>query len=302
MKLRALFVAATLAIVLPAATLGAITKQDRANGARACTTLRASLGTNTFALTYKTFGTCVSAWTTKAASDRVAATRACHAKGLTGTKLSACVRAGTRARLNAQVSTTKNAAKACAAELQSLGATAFEQNYGNNTNLRNAFGKCVSLHASGKTTGNPPATTRFTADLSQLNNSGVTGTVHLALTGDQLKVVLDAQNLEANQQHMQHIHGLASGNATCPTASADSNHDGLISFSEGLPFYGAVLVPLEPFPTANASGNVHYEETLTVSASTIGALETRTIVLHGKTVSGAYDATLPVACGQIAKA
>src|SRR6266700_4186331 len=109
MKLRALFVAALCAAVLPAATLGA-TKQDRINGSRACSTLRLGVGANTFGLTYKTFGTCVSAWTTKAATDRVTASRVCHARGLTGTKLSACIRAGTRLRLSAQISATKNAA------------------------------------------------------------------------------------------------------------------------------------------------------------------------------------------------
>jgi hypothetical protein len=301
MRLRAIFVVALCAAVLPAATTGA-TKQDHARAVRACTTLRTSLGANTFALTYRSFGTCVSAWTTRAASARAAATRACHSKGLTGTKLSACIRTETMARLNAQVSATKNAAKTCASELSTLGTTAFEQRYGNSTTLRNAFGKCVSLHASGKSTGKPPATTRFTANLSSLNGSGVTGTVQLALTGDQLKVVLDAKGLEANKEHMQHVHGLSSGNASCPTASADTNNDGLISFAEGLPFYGPVIVPLEPYPTANASGNVHYEQTLIVSTSTVGSLETRVIVLHGMTHEGLYDAPLPVACGRIAKA
>ena len=37
-----------------------------------------------------------------------------------------------------------NAAKACKAELATLGKSAFEHKYGNNHNLRNALGKCVS--------------------------------------------------------------------------------------------------------------------------------------------------------------
>lgn len=47
---------------------------------------------------------------------------------------------------NAQV----NAAKACRVELASMGKTAFEQKYGRNHNLRNAFGKCVSTAAHAK--------------------------------------------------------------------------------------------------------------------------------------------------------
>jgi hypothetical protein len=38
----------------------------------------------------------------------------------------------------------KSPAQACKAELKALGLTAFEQKYGRNHNLRNAFGKCVS--------------------------------------------------------------------------------------------------------------------------------------------------------------
>jgi hypothetical protein len=183
-----------------------------------------------------------------------------------------------------------------------MGAQAFEQRYGSNGNLRNAFGKCVSLHASGKATGggSTSQTQHFTVTLAQLNSSNVSGSGSLLLNDSKLQVKLSLTGLEAGQSHEIAIRGLASGSATCPTAAADTNHDGTISFNEGLPFYSQVLVPLQPFPTANASGNVHYEETLTASASTIGALETRTIVLHGKTVGGTYDATLPVACGTIA--
>lgn len=43
-----------------------------------------------------------------------------------------------------------NAATACRAELASLGEAAFEQKYGHNHNLRNAFGKCVSTMAHAK--------------------------------------------------------------------------------------------------------------------------------------------------------
>jgi hypothetical protein len=46
------------------------------------------------------------------------------------------------------VTAAKNAAKACAAELDSLGKTEFEKKCGKNGNLRNAFGKRVSAQTS----------------------------------------------------------------------------------------------------------------------------------------------------------
>lgn len=314
MKLKALFVVAVLcAIAVPAASLaGSATKQDRINGARACSALRSSLGAQRFGLTYGTTptrsdanGKCVAAWTAAATTARQTASHSCQAtKGLKGTKLAACVQSSTQATLNTQVAATENAAKTCAAE-RSSGVAAFTAKYGTNVNKSNAFGKCVSTIAKANNNGNGGGLTktRYQVSLAALNSSGVTGHVSLTLAGNQLTVVLQARNLEAGKEHMQHIHGLVSGTATCPTVvQADTSPtDGVITFAEGLPFYGAVVQALTPYPTANASGNVSYTETLTVNPATLGALETRTIVLHGKTINGGYDASLPVACGQITK-
>ena len=44
----------------------------------------------------------------------------------------------------AQAQNEKNAAKLCKSERTSIGVDAFQKKYGTNTNLRNAFGKCVS--------------------------------------------------------------------------------------------------------------------------------------------------------------
>jgi hypothetical protein len=41
----------------------------------------------------------------------------------------------------------KSPAQLCKAELSTLGTGAFEQKYGKNHNLKNAFGKCVSARA-----------------------------------------------------------------------------------------------------------------------------------------------------------
>lgn len=146
------------------------------------------------------------------------------------------------------------------------------------------------------------STASYTAKLDALNDSGTTGTAWLTLNGNKLSVSINATGLEADQVHAQHIHGLSSGNASCPPMSADKNGDGLVSLEEGVPFYGAVLQPLEPYPTADASGKVNFKATYTVDPSKLGSLTDRVIVLHGMTVKGKYDGSLPVACGQIESA
>lgn len=161
----------------------------------------------------------------------------------------------------------------------------------------------------------------YTANLTSLNNSGVSGTATLTLEqlrgkGQSLTVHIEASGLEAGKLHPQHIHGFddAKQNAVCPTkANADdiaglpeeaTNPDAFVALEEGAPLYGPVLLALQPFPTA-PGGTIDF--TQTYSGSALKALQpirttltNRHIVLHGLTVdSGTYVATLPVACGQI---
>jgi hypothetical protein len=296
---------AVLAVAIPAAFAATpVNGQDKANAARACTALRTSLGATRFGETYGTnasrsnaYGVCVSQWVRKANAARVAATTACKAKALTGQDLKACIASRTSAALATQVTATKNAAKACAAERTKLGAAAFATKYGTNANKSNAFGKCVSKLASSKSngggggSGGGPAAQHFTITLGPLNTSGAGGSGTLLLNSNKLQVNLTLSGLEAGKDHAVAIRGLASGNASCPTASADTNNDGTISLSEGQPFFGDVLLTLDQ---AAQSGSMQ-----TISSSLL-PLQSRTIVVLGKTVNGSYDATLPVACGTIA--
>jgi len=141
---------------------------------------------------------------------------------------------------------------------------------------------------------------QYKANLQAINNSGVSGTAMLWLDGNMLTVKIDAMGLEANKLHPQHIHGFTDNNknSTCPTWSADTNGDGIISLEEGLPSYGPVLLSLTEFPTADASGEIHYMQKFTIDGSVL-PLQNRAIVIHGLTVNGQYVATLPVACAQI---
>ncbi|MER2997957.1 hypothetical protein [Pontibacter populi] len=142
-------------------------------------------------------------------------------------------------------------------------------------------------------------TKTYTANIMSLNDSGVSGTATLTLEGDQLTVHIMATGLEPGMVHPQHIHGFmdSNQNAVCPPMSADTDGDGLVELGEGVPFYGPVLLPLEPFPTA-PDGSINYTQTFTVSAGIL-PLQNNVIVLHGMTVDGEYWPTLPVACAAI---
>ncbi len=161
----------------------------------------------------------------------------------------------------------------------------------------------TSMDAENNALNNSAKAKMYTVDFSELNGSGVTGMAELTLIGDQLTVKIEATGLEPDMLHPQHIHGFKENNrnSTCPPASADDDGDGLVELGEGLPFYGPVLLPLTPFPTA-PDGIIEFEMTYTVDSS-VTPLQNRAIVLHGMTVTiddvETYIATLPVACGQI---
>ena len=147
----------------------------------------------------------------------------------------------------------------------------------------------------------PDGPRRYTAALTAANGSGVSGTATLTLSGNQLTVAVEARGLEANRTHQQHIHGFANNqaNSACPPPAADTNRDGLISLEEAAPLIGPVLLPLEPYPTADARGNISFRQTYTINVGQFLPLENRAIELHGMTVRGQYLATLRIACGQI---
>ena len=177
----------------------------------------------------------------------------------------------------------------------------------------------------------------YTGTFAALNGSGVSGDARITIDNDtdMLTVEIDGQDLDPSIVHVQHIHAAAA----CPTATADVNSDGFVDVVEGLPTYGAILLPLdsdlsnqtnETFPTASSSGTVTYESSTpytdlvaTLRASTATSpltglaanenldVNTRTIVLHGVDISTALpgtvatiaglpsQTTLPVACATL---
>ena len=168
------------------------------------------------------------------------------------------------------------------------------------------------LQASHKDANSSAKAKYYTAELSGLNSSGVSGTAELTLMGNELTVMITAYGLE-DGIHPQHIHGFTDNNknSKCPPASADDDGDGFVELLEGLPFYGAPQLFLQPFPNTD-DGTIMFEETFILDENQVlTPLQNNTIVLHGMTaeltqlvgdeivVVNEYIATLPIACGQI---
>lgn len=167
----------------------------------------------------------------------------------------------------------------------------------------------------------------YTATLAVLNNSGASGTAKATLNGTELTIEIHSTGMTPNAPHAQHLH--IGGTHTCPTIAADTDKDGLINTTEGLPSYGPIMVSLttsgdvtdasglavDRFPKADASGKLDYTRTFTLpSGVTADDLKNAVVVQHGVDVdkSGTYDgakkseldpslpaeATLPADCGK----
>ena len=142
----------------------------------------------------------------------------------------------------------------------------------------------------------------YRVDFAELNHSGVKARATLQVVDGNLVVTLDAVGRVPQHVHPQHIHGFTAQTSTCPTAANDTDHDGIISFAEGLPAFGPVQVDLQPYPTpTNSAGATHYHQTFVASQVPFdpSELTQKTMVLHGDFVSGSYVASLPVACGPV---
>lgn len=183
----------------------------------------------------------------------------------------------------------------------------------------------------GSATGHGAATAQHrttiaVTQLGALNRSGARGAATVRLHGRTAHVTVVVTGLLANAPHAMHIHAGTKGR--CPTGRADTNRDGVVSVTEGHPFYGHVAASLttrgdtspasalaiDRFPTTRT---VVYQRKITVSAATATAVRKHNavIVVHGvdSNRSGSYDgalksdldpalpmeATAPAACGPL---
>lgn len=157
-----------------------------------------------------------------------------------------------------------------------------------------AAAACLGIAAAP---ANADSTSSYQATLSSINGSGASGDFMLSLNGSKATITEHVSGLAASfggaaYPHVQHIHGDAQG--MCPTMSADTNKDGVISTTEGAPAYGGILTTLSTSgDTSPASGtnikiapsgaSYSYSRTIDLDAKSIEALRdgTAVIVVHG---------------------
>src|SRR5439155_22616451 len=92
-------------LTIPAAMASTVNGTDRANGARACSSLRTSLGPTVLGNAYHTYSACVTTWVAKAHAARLAATSTCNHRRLHGRVLASCITARTKSSLNLTIGT-----------------------------------------------------------------------------------------------------------------------------------------------------------------------------------------------------
>jgi hypothetical protein len=139
--------------------------------------------------------------------------------------------------------------------------------------------------------------TSYQAQLNQLNGSGASGTFMMTLNGSTATITEHVSGLAASfngqpYPHVQHIHIDAQGQ--CPTMAADTSKDGVISTTEGAPFYGGIGTTLSTsgdtspaagttLTVAPSGASFDYKRTFDVDAKTLAAVKagTAVIVVHG---------------------
>lgn len=146
--------------------------------------------------------------------------------------------------------------------------------------------------------------TTYQANLGAINGSNASGTAMITLNGNQATVTEKVSGLAATfngkpYPHVQHIHIGAQG--TCPGPSADTSGDGVISTTEGAPFYGGIGATLSTsgdtspaagtdLAVAGMGSSFTYQRTITLDAKTVASLQSGTAVV---VVHGLDPATLP---------
>lgn len=168
---------------------------------------------------------------------------------------------------------------------------------------------------------------------SKVTGLQTTGEARFLVIGDKLTISVTADGLPPDLVHWQHFHGFADNRAaSCPSAAADANDDGIIDLIETEPAAGTTMVPFtdDPvamdvahgtYPKASAAGTYTYRQTVSLSALTAAFakafndprldLDRRVVFIHGVVATTKLPAsvaslgpipaevTLPIACGRI---
>ena len=88
-------------------------------------------------------------------------------------------------------------------------------------------------------------TVSLTANLTELNGSGASGTATAVVRNQRIKhIEVHATGLTPDAPHAQHIHYGQQALNECPTLALDADGDGRLNTVEGVPAYGPVVVSL----------------------------------------------------------
>ncbi len=180
----------------------------------------------------------------------------------------------------------------------------------------------------------------YVAMLTPLNTSitglKTDGEARFNFDGDEMIISIKVKDAQPGEVHWQHFHGFTDNHAaSCPDASADVNHDGVIDIVETEKAAGTTMVPFDAdpagmdvahgtYPRAGDGGSYEYESRVSMKALDKAFrkaftdadldLDRRVVMIHGvseatklpSTVAslGTIPAriTLPIACGRIVKA
>lgn len=163
-----------------------------------------------------------------------------------------------------------------------------------------------------------------------------TGVARFEVRGGDLVIDIKVRGAPPGITHWQHFHGFEDGrSATCPTASADKDGDGIVDLIETEPASGITMVPFDDapakmdvahgiYPKASADGSYTYHEVVPLKelraafAKAFGGgkidLDKRVVYIHGVPADTKLPATvaslgpipaqvtLPIACGRIERA
>src|SRR3954471_493 len=159
---------------------------------------------------------------------------------------------------------------------------------------------------AGPAVASEPSWTTYHADLDPVNHSGGSGTFTLSLSGRTATVTERVRGLASTfdgqrYPHVQHIH--VDAKHQCPSPSADTSGDGVISTTEGHPFYGDIGTTLATsgdtspaaattLTTAPSGSSFVYRRTLTLDNRTAASIRNGTAVI---VVHGLAPSTLPLA-------
>lgn len=152
----------------------------------------------------------------------------------------------------------------------------------------------------------------YQVTLAPENGSGVSGRATIVQRGDRARVTLVVSGLEPGTIHASHVHGFAGQPQDRPSevpppsaADDDPTPNGLgpdiTSETESTPFVGHIIRTLSRSFRANARGVGRFQAMVDLRHQdypvNILPLTIRMVEVHGMTVDGVYQPTVPVAGG-----